>query len=88
MRTPVYVLSGSPSSAEAPSATSFTRGARCVASSAAARVVTPPLAPSSHEPTLIGEVGLKTRNMLRNRSGRPRSAIRSGGATSSAARLV
>ena len=32
-------------------------------------------------PTLIGEVGLKTRSMLRNRAGRPRSEIRRGGLT-------
>src|SRR5439155_24884661 len=38
-----------------------------------------PLAASVHEPTLIGERSLKTRNMLRKRSGRPRSLIRSGG---------
>src|SRR3954452_9908057 len=31
---------------------------------------------SNHEPTLIGEVGLKTRNMLKNRDGFPRSCTR------------
>jgi hypothetical protein len=36
------------------------------------------------EPTLIGEVTLKTRSMFRNRSGRPRSEIRSTGLTPSA----
>ena len=30
-------------------------------------------------PTLIGDVGLKTRSMFRKRSGRPRSGISSGG---------
>ena len=29
-----------------------------------------------HEPMLIGEVGLATRSMFRNRSGRPSSAVR------------
>ena len=38
-------------------------------------------ADSTHVPTLIGEVGLNTRSMLRKRLGRPRSAIRSGGLT-------
>ena len=36
-------------------------------------------------PTLIGDVTLKTRSMLRKRSGRPRSVISSAGETSSAA---
>jgi hypothetical protein len=37
------------------------------------------LAPRIHEPMLIGEVGLSTRSMWWKRSGRPRSAISSGG---------
>ena len=36
---------------------------------------------ATHEPTLIGEVTLKTRSMLRKRSGRPRSVISSTGLT-------
>ena len=36
-------------------------------------------------PTLIGDVTLNTRNMFRNRSGRPRSEISSAGETSSIA---
>src|SRR3954454_12138951 len=38
-----------------------------------------PLALSSHEPTLIGEVTLKTRSMLTKRDGLPSSEIRSAG---------
>src|SRR5256885_4515547 len=38
-----------------------------------------PLATSSQDPTLIGEVTLKTRSMLKNRSGRPRSEISRAG---------
>src|ERR1700733_10452962 len=37
---------------------------------------TGPYAASSQEPTLIGELGLNTRSMCRNRSGRPRSCTR------------
>ena len=37
------------------------------------------LAPRTHEPRLIGEVGLITRSMRWKRSGRPRSAISRGG---------
>jgi hypothetical protein len=35
-----------------------------------------PLDASTQLPTLMGEVTLNTRGMFRNRSGRPRSAIR------------
>jgi hypothetical protein len=38
-------------------------------------------------PTLIGDVTLKTRNIFRNRSGRPRSEISSSGLTTSATAL-
>lgn len=38
-----------------------------------------------HEPTLIGEVTLKTRSMYRNRIGFPRSLISSGGLTAAPA---
>src|SRR6185312_6739538 len=36
---------------------------------------------TTHEPTLIGEVTLNIRSMFRNRAGRPRSEINSGGLT-------
>src|SRR5688500_4807135 len=42
----------------------------------------------SHDPTLIGDVGLKTRSMLRKRSGRPRSRMRSTGLTPKAASAI
>ena len=45
----------------------------------------PPETKSTHDPTLIGEVTLKTRSMFRKRSGRPRSEIRRTGETRSAA---
>jgi hypothetical protein len=37
----------------------------------------------THEPTLIGDVTLKTRSMFRKRSGRPRSEISRAGETAS-----
>ena len=40
------------------------------------REARPECADRIHEPMLIGEVGLATRSMCRNRSGRPSSAIR------------
>jgi hypothetical protein len=49
------------------------RGRRPVTADSAASVTAGAYAVSSHEPTLIGEVGLKTRSMLTKRSGRPRS---------------
>jgi hypothetical protein len=45
----------------------------------------PPDTNRIHEPTLIGDVTLKTRSMCRNRSGLPRSEISSAGETTSAA---
>ena len=46
-----------------------------MATSAAPAITAPgPYAVRIQVPTDIGEVGLKTRSMLRNRSGRPRSA--------------
>ena len=42
----------------------------------------------SHEPTLIGEVTLTTRSMLRKRRGLPRSEVRSIGLTESDAREI
>jgi hypothetical protein len=41
----------------------------------AAGTTAAPLATSSHEPMLIGEVTLKTRSMFRNRCGLPRSRV-------------
>ena len=41
----------------------------------------PPKAPRTQLPTLIGEVGFRTRNMFRKRAGRPRSTISKGGDT-------
>src|SRR5690348_9020807 len=54
-------------------------------SHAASAVVAAPEPARIHEPTLIGEVTLKTRNMFRKRSGRPRSLTSSTGLTTSAA---
>src|SRR3954454_8571867 len=54
-----------------------------VHSSSAAVVLAPPETPRIQLPTLIGEVTLKTRNMFRKRSGRPRSEISSAGLTTS-----
>ena len=53
-------------------------------SSAAAALDAPPETSSIQDPTLIGEVTLKTRNMFRKRSGRPRSETSSAGLTMSA----
>src|SRR6201989_1204423 len=47
-----------------------------VTSDTAAVPATGPYPVSSQEPTLIGELGLKTRSMLVNRAGRPRSWTR------------
>src|SRR3954454_12684211 len=44
-------------------------------------VVASPLALRIHEPTLIGEVTLNSRSMLRNRDDLPRSEISSAGLT-------
>src|SRR3954465_10943602 len=52
------------------------RGARPVRLEAAAIPASGAYPDSTHEPTLIGEVGLNTRSMLKNRSGRPRSCTR------------
>ena len=43
------------------------------------RRVVAPWPTATQVPTLIGDLSLNTRIMLRNRAGRPRSAIRSGG---------
>ena len=47
-----------------------------VTSDTAAAPATGPYPASSQEPTLIGELGLKTRSMFANRAGRPRSWTR------------
>src|ERR1700760_3256405 len=47
-----------------------------VTSDTAAAPATGPYPASSQEPTLIGELGLKTRSMLVKRAGRPRSWTR------------
>src|SRR5690348_17753810 len=54
-------------------------------SQATTAVSAAPLALRIHVPTLIGEVGLNTRSMFRNRSGRPRSLTSSSGLTFTAA---
>src|SRR3954463_2823091 len=71
-----------------PSAAAATRATRPagtgtygVHASAAAIVVASPLALRIHEPTLIGEVTLNSRSMLRNRDDLPRSEISSTGLT-------
>jgi hypothetical protein len=80
----VYVVSAGPNAA-APN--SRVRERRVQPSSSAA-VEAPIMVPNEariHEPTLIGEVILKTRSMFAKRAGRPRSAIRSTGAASAPA---
>src|SRR3954454_22583865 len=80
MSAAVYVVSGIP---HAPAATRAARpagaGTYGVQASAAATAVASPLAVSSHEPTLIGDVTLKTRSMFKNRDDLPRSEMSSGG---------
>jgi hypothetical protein len=76
------VASGRPSAAAAACAGRATAlGTSGVHASAAATVVVTPLAASTHDPTLIGEVTLKSRSMLRKRAGRPRSEMSSAGLT-------
>ena len=65
-----------PSAVAAAVAAAPVRGSRPVTAHAAATVDAPPNPDSSQDPTLIGEVGLATRSMFRNRSGRPRSCTR------------
>src|SRR5581483_4504693 len=81
---PVYVASGGPETNEANSAAHFS-GFRIPRSSSAAAVFdAPPETSRIHDPTLIGDVTLNTRNMCRKRSGRPRSEISSSGEATSA----
>src|SRR4051812_49512565 len=58
-----------------------TRQSRPSAAASAGGVIAAPLIERIHEPTLIGDVTLKTRSMLRNRSGLPRSEVRRRGLT-------
>ena len=82
---PVYVASGGPAAKEAASASAFSGFAIPSSSSAAAVPDAPPETKRIQLPTLIGDVTLKTRSMLRKRSGRPRSEMSSAGETTSAA---
>src|SRR5439155_2885916 len=75
----VYVESGSPTSAAAGLATRAVRGKRPVNSFAKAMPMAVPSALRIHEPTLIGEVTLNIRSMLKKRLGLPRSEINSSG---------
>lgn len=70
---PVYVATPQPRPA-APSVATVPTGVRTpVRSLAAATIVSGAYPASIQEPMLIGDVGLMTRSMLTNRSGRPRS---------------
>ena len=82
---PVYVVSGGPAAAETISAATLTDFSFPSSSSTAAVFEAPPEMKRVQLPTLIGEVTLKTRSMLRKRSGRPRSEINNAGPTTSAA---
>jgi hypothetical protein len=62
-----------PSAAAPVVASAPARGSRPVTAQAAAAPAHGPYEASSQEPTLIGDVTLNTRIMLRKRSGRPRS---------------
>ena len=77
-RTAVYPASGNPripapSAAASPTAASGPR--RCLRR-IAATLAHPPNPASTQLPTLIGEVGRKTRSMFMKRDGRPRSSTR------------
>src|SRR4029078_9384399 len=75
---------GAPLSADTTSAASLTAFRRPAASSSAEVALAPPETPRIQPPTLTREVTLKTRNMFRKRSGRPRSETSSAGLTMSA----
>ncbi len=77
----VYVDSGRPNRAAAGRETRAVRGSSPVHAFTAAAAVVAPLALSTHEPTLIGEVTLNIRSMLRKRAGLPRSEMRRTGLT-------
>ena len=82
---PVYVASGGPLANETSPARTLI-GFRMSSSSSAAAVLVAPLETKRIQlPTLIGEVTLNTRSMLRKRSGLPRSEISRIGETISAA---
>ena len=70
------MASSGPVTAEAAPAAAPRPGATPVRSLPTAALASPEWAASSQEPMLIGEVGLATRSMCRNRSGRPSSAMR------------
>ncbi len=85
----MYVESGSPASAAIGLAhTAGRRRNRPVRALAAATPVAVPLTDRIQLPTLIGELTLNIRSIAMNRSGRPRSAINSGGLALSAASAV
>lgn len=58
----------------------FARG-KPISCQPAARPLAVPKIVTNQVPTLIAEVGLKTRSIRKKRSGRPRSEISSGGET-------
>ncbi len=72
----VYVATAGPIAPAASVAARPSPGYSPETSLAAAIPATGPNPLSTQVPTLIGEVTLNTRNMLRKRSGRPRSWIR------------
>jgi hypothetical protein len=82
---PVYVASGGPVANQVSSASHFSGRGPPSAWSAAAVFPEVLEATRIQLPTLIGEVSLNTRSMFRNRSGRPRSEMRSMGETASIA---
>src|SRR5207248_3868534 len=87
MSVPVYVARGGPVRNDTASAAHLS-GLRTPSRLSVAAVADAPLETNRiQEPTLIGEVTLKTRSMFRKRSGRPRSEIRSAGLTRSASAL-
>jgi hypothetical protein len=77
----VYVESGRPATAATGRATRAEPGNHPVQALTAASVVLAPLTLRIQEPTLIGDVTLNIRSMLRKRMGRPRSEIRNRGLT-------
>src|SRR4051794_5508630 len=86
--TAVYVQSAGPSAADVAEAASCTRGSTPKISQTTTAVSAAPLTLRIHVPRFIGDVGLKTRSMFMNRSGRPRSLIRSTGLTATPAKAV
>src|SRR3954463_10864818 len=68
---PVYVVRGGPVTNDVTSAAHFTGRSFPTSSSTAAVLDAPLDTNSTHEPTLIGDVTLKTGRMFRKRSARP-----------------